>query len=151
MIIWCSKPYLTIISDKEPQTAVRKPLPSDTPEERQNKKEKPYINKLAVTFTVDYLGTVYVIEIPRGYKWNGANIPRCFWWLIGSMGESEFLNPSMIHDKLTERKCLIAYDRQLSSIIFRELLIASGVSKFKANIMYKSVDVYQKLFCNWEQ
>lgn len=151
MIIWCSKPYLTIISDKEPQTAVRKPLPSDTPEERQDKKEKPYINKIAVTFTVDYLGTVYVIEIPRGYKWNGANIPRCFWWLIGSMGESEFLNPSMIHDKLTERKCLIAYDRQLSSIIFRELLIASGVSKFKANIMYKSVDVYQKLFCNWEQ
>lgn len=150
MIIWCNKDYLTIISDKEPQTAVRKPMPSDTIQEREEKKEKPYLNKLEVTFTVNYLGTVYVIDIPRGYTWNGANIPRCFWWLIGSMGESSFLNPSMVHDILTEKKCLVAYDRQLSSIIFRELLIASGVSKLKANIMYKSVDIYQKLFCSWD-
>ena len=150
MIIWCNKDYLTIISDKEPTTAVLKPLPSDNFFEREAKKEKPYLNKLEVTFTVNYLGTVYVIDVPRGYTWNGANIPRCFWWLIGSMGESSFLNPSMVHDILTEKKCLVAYDRQLSSIIFRELLIASGVSKFKANIMYKAVDIYQKLFCDWD-
>jgi hypothetical protein len=150
MIIWCNKPELFITSDKEPKTAVRKPLPSDTIQEREDKKAKPYLNKIEVTFTVNYLGTVYVIDIPRGYTWNGANIPRCFWWLIGSMGESEFLNASMLHDRLTERKCIIAYDRQLSSMIFRELLIASGVSKFKANIMYKSVDIYQKLFCSWD-
>lgn len=149
MIIWCNKDYLTIISDKEPKTAVLKPLPSDNFLEREAKKEKPYLNKLEVTFTVNYLGTVYVIDIPRGYTWNGANIPRCFWCLIGSMGESSFLDASMVHDILTEKKCLVAYDRQLSSMIFRELLIASGVSKFKANIMYKAVDIYQKLFCDW--
>lgn len=149
MIIWCNKDYLFITSDKEPKTAVRKPLPSDTIQEREDKKAKPYLNKIEVTFTVNYLGTVYVIDIPRGYTWNGANIPRCFWWLIGSMGESEFLNASMVHDILTEKKCLVAYDRQLSSMIFRELLIASGVSKLKANIMYKAVDIYQKLFCDW--
>ena len=150
MIVWCDKDYLKITSDKEPRTAVRKPLPSDSEEERKDKNNKPYLNKIDVTFTVNYLGTVHVIDIHKGYTWNGANIPRCLWWLIGSMGESEFLNASMLHDRLTEKKCLIAYDRQLSSIIFRELLIASGVSKLKSNIMYKSVDIYQKLFCSWD-
>lgn len=150
MIVWCDKPELLITSDIAPRTAVRKPLPTDTIDEREDKKQKPYINKKAVVFTVDYLGTIYVIEIPKGYTWNGANIPRCFWFLIGSMGENSFLNPSMVHDIMTEKKSLIAYDRQLSSIIFRELLIASGVSRLKANIMYKSVDVYQKLFCDWD-
>jgi len=149
MITWCNKPELLILSDKEPRTAVRKPMPSDTIEEREEKKAKPYINKSDVIFTVNYLGTVYIIDIPKGYTWNGANIPRCFWCLIGSMGESSFLDASMVHDILTEKKSLVAYDRQLSSMIFRELLIASGVSKFKANIMYKAVDIYQKLFCDW--
>ena len=149
MIIWCNKDYLFITSDKEPRTAVRKPLPSDSEEERKDKNNKPYLNKLDVTFTVNYLGTVYVINIPKGYTWNGANIPRALWWLIGSMGESEFLNASMVHDRLCERHCLVADDRQLSSMIFREILIGSGVSKLKANIMYKAVDIFQKLFCNW--
>ena len=151
MIVWCDKPELKITSDIDPQTTVRKPLPSDTIKEREEKRKKPYLNKKDVTFTVDYLGIIHIIFIPKGYLWNGANIPRCFWWLIGSMGENDFLNASMVHDILTERKYLVEYDRQLSSIIFRELLIASGVSKIKAKIMYKSVDLYQKLFCNWDK
>jgi len=150
MIIWCDKLELKITSNIEPRTTVRKPMPTDSIDEREDKKQKPYLNKKNVVFTVDYLGTIYIIDIPKGYTWNGANIPRCFWWLIGSMGESEFLNASMLHDQLTEKKCLVAYDRQLSSMIFREILIASGVSKFKANIMYKTVDIYQKLFCSWD-
>lgn len=151
MIVWCIKPELQITSDIEPKTAVLKPLPSDSTEQKDDKKKYPFLNKKDVIFTVNYLGAEFIIDIPKGYRWNGANIPRCFWWLIGSMGESEFLNASMVHDRLTERKCLVAYDRQLSSIIFRELLIASGVSKCKANIMYKAVDFWQKHFCNWEQ
>lgn len=150
MIEWCIKPELQITSDIEPKTAVLKPLPTDSKEEKESKKKYPYLNKKNVVFTVNYLGMEYIIEIEKGYRWNGANIPRCFWWLIGSMGENDFLDASMIHDKLTEKKCLVAYDRQLSSIIFREILIASGVSKFKAGIMYKAVDCYQKMFCDWK-
>ena len=139
MIIWCNKPYLTIISDKEPQTAVRKPLPSDTPEERKDKKEKPYINKLAVTFTVDYLGTVYVIEIERGFTWDGATC-------LGLHHLPKFLNGSMVHDKLCLKHYLVADDRQLSSMIFRELCIASGVNKAFAYAAYHAVDNFQKVF-----
>ena len=73
MIIWCNKDYLTIMSDVEPQTAVRTPLPSDSKEEKKDKKKKPYINKIDVVFYINYLGTAYHVYIPRGYTWDGAS------------------------------------------------------------------------------
>lgn len=139
MIIWCNKPELFIISDKEPQTAVRKPLPSDTQYERENKKDFPYINKKDVTFTVNYLGTVYVIDIEKGFCWDGATC-------LGLHHLPKFLDASMVHDKLCNKHYLVADDRQLSSIIFRELCIASGVNKAFAWIAYYAVDNFQKVF-----
>ena len=67
------------------------------------------------------------------------------------MGDTEFLNASMVHDMLCENHAAVDYDRQLSSMIFREILIASGVSRFKAQTMYIAVDNFQKLFCGWEK
>ena len=139
MIIWCNKPYLLITSDKEPKTAVRKPLPSDTQYERENKKDFPYINKRDVTFTVDYLGTVYVIEIEKGFCWDGATA-------LGLHHLPKFLDASMVHDKLCNKHYLVADDRQLSSMIFRELCIASGVNKAFAWLAYYAVDNFQKVF-----
>lgn len=150
MIVWCIKPELSIISDIEPKTTVRKPLPCDSQEERESKKKYPYLNKKDVNFRVNYLGVEFLIDIPKGYCWNGADIPSCLWWCIGSKDASQFLNASMVHDRIMERKCLVAYDRQLSSIIFREILIASGVGKLKAKLMYNAVDFYQKYFCDWK-
>ena len=146
MISWCNLSYLKITSDTEPHTAVLKPMPTDTDKEKKEKKKRPYLNKTRVLWDIDYLGTQYCFVIPKGYRWNGANIPRAVWWLIGSMGEADFLDASMVHDTLCEDHSLVGYDRQLSSIIFREILVASGVSRFKAEIMYKSVDIWQKFF-----
>lgn len=151
MITWCDLSYLSIISDTEPHTAVRKPLPSDSKEEKAEKKKKPYLNKLRVVWNIDYLGSQYCIVIPKGYTWNGANIPRAFWWLIGSMGEADFLDASMVHDILCENHNFVDYDRQLSSMIFREILKGAGVSDLKANIMYLAVDKWQKYFGKWEK
>ena len=151
VVVWCDKPELKITSDIAPETIVLKPLPSDSKEVRKAKKKKPYLNIERVLFDINYLGKQFCIVIQRGYRWNGANIPRVFWWLIGSMGESDFLDASMVHDKLTEEKHLVDYDRQLSSMIFRELLIASGVPKAKADTMYKAVDLYQKVCCDWRE
>lgn len=149
MVIWCYKSYLTIRSDKEPNTDVLKPLPSDTIQEREQKLNKPYVNKTKVLFEIDYLGTVYIIDIPKNYRWDGASIPRIFWRIIGPKGDTTFLNASMVHDIICENKYLVAYDRQLSSIILREMLLASGVAKWRAIIMYNIVDFVQKYFCDW--
>lgn len=150
MIEWCNKTELKITSDIEPSTAVQKILPSDSELTKKDKRRKPYINKKRVLFTIDYLGTQYCILIHKGYCWDGASIPFGFRWLIGAKGSPEFLNASMIHDKMCENHEIVGYDRQLSSMIFRELLIASGVGKLRANTMYLAVDNFQR-FCGWKE
>ena len=139
MIIWCEKSFLTIISDKIPQTAVLKPLPSDSKEERKDKKKKPYINKIDVIFYVNYLGQNYSIYIPKSYRWDGSSCP-------GLHNIPALLDASMIHDILCENHIIIDNDRQLSSMIFREMGIASGVNKAFMYCAYHAVDNFQKIF-----
>ena len=59
MIVWCDLPYLKITSDTEPHTVVRKPLPTDSKDEKKDKKKRPYLNKTRVVWNVDYLGKQY--------------------------------------------------------------------------------------------
>lgn len=139
MIVWCDKPYLKITSDIEPKTVVRKPLPSDTKEEKKDKKNKPYLNKKNVVFTVNYLGIVYIIEIQKGYKWNGTNC-------LGLQHNPKLLDASCVHDFCCEHHNVVEYDRQLSSMIFREIGIASGVNKPFMWAAYHAVDNFQKIF-----
>lgn len=113
--------------------------------------KKPYLCKTRVTFTIYYKQEQYMILIPKGYDWDGASIPVGFRWIIGSKGSPEFLVPSCVHDKLCENHQFINNNRYLSSLIFRELLIAYGVSKFKANVMFNAVDNFQKLFGGWNK
>lgn len=137
---------LKILVDREPCLTVKSP--------RYYTKEqmkKPYLCKVRVAFTVFYKDRQYVILCPKGYDWDGASIPFGFRWLIGAKGSPEFLVPSMVHDRLCENKKFIDNDRKLSSLIFRELLIAYKVSKFKANVMYNAVDNFQKLCGGWKK
>ena len=139
MIIWCDKDDLFISSDKEPQTVVRKPLPSDTPEEKKDKRKKPYLNKVDVCFYVNYLGSKYPIYIPKGYTWDGSSCP-------GLHHIPSLLDSSMVHDVLCEEHRILHGDRQLSSMIFREIGIASGVNKAFMYCAYHAVDNFQKIF-----
>jgi hypothetical protein len=111
--------------------------------------EKPYLNKTRCVFTIFYKEEQYVILCQKNYDWDGASIPFGFRWLIGAKGSPQFLVPSMVHDKLCENHSFVKNDRYLSSLIFRELLIAYGVGKFKANVMFNAVDNFQKLFGGW--
>lgn len=140
------KDNLKIFMDGEPELIV-KTSRIYTKEELK----KPYLSKRRLTFTVYYNNEQYVILIPKGYDWDGATIPFGFRWLIGQKGKPEFLIPSCVHDKLCENHQFINNNRYLSSLIFRELLIAFGVSKFKANLMFNAVDNFQKLFGGWEK
>lgn len=139
------KENLKIFVDREPELTVK-----NSRLYSKEEMKKPYLCKTRVAFTVFYQDKQYVILAPKGYDWDGASIPFGFRWIIGAKGSPEFLVPSMVHDRLCENKGFIDYNRKLSSIIFRELLIAYGVSKFKANIMYEAVDAFQK-FMGWKK
>ena len=138
-VIWCDKPELKIVSDIAPSTGVCKPLPTDSDEVKAHKKKFPYINKRRVLFDVTYLGTQYCILIAKGFRWNGTNC-------LGLQHNPKLLDASMVHDLLCNEHSLVNNDRQLSSMIFREIGIASGVWKPFMIGAYHAVDNYQKIW-----
>lgn len=143
-----SKGEIKIKTDTVPFVCARTTLPAHTKEARAEISKKPYLNKRNITFYIDAGGEEYLLFFPEGYTWDGASIPFGFRWIIGSKGDPKFLIPSMVHDKMCECHYLIGNNRNLSSRIFKELLIACGASKFKANIMYLAVDNFQRTQ-NW--
>ena len=93
---------------------------------------------------------VYRIVINKGYNWNGANIPRFFWRIIGSQYNPQFLPASMIHDWLCEHKDFIIKDGvKISSDIFKDILELYGVSKIKAWTMATAVRAFQATQKGW--
>ncbi len=143
-----SKGEIKIKTDTVPFVCARTTLPAHTKEERAEISKKPYLNKRNITFYIDAGGEEYLLFFPEGYTWDGASIPFGFRWIIGSKGDPKFLIPSMVHDKMCECHYLINNNRNLSSRIFKELLIACGASKLKAQIMYLAVDNFQRTQ-NW--
>jgi hypothetical protein len=93
--------------------------------------------------------------IKKDYVWNGADIPRLLWRVIGASKDNDFLVASMVHDYMLEYKSLIFNEvlggrlpvadyRLLTSLIFRQLLKDSDIWVAKANIMSWCVDTFQK-------
>lgn len=151
MIEWYSDDEISILFDKVPNVTMRYVTPFTTDEEKKEINKKPFINltELKVIIKDKVEQENYEIIIEKNYTWNGANIPRIFWRLMGSMTDNRFLIPSMIHDKLCENHDYIDNDRYLSTIIFERLLYVSKVNPFSRWLMKHSVDNYQKICGKW--
>lgn len=117
-----------------------------TEEERKSIERYPFINKKNLQVRlVDYKkDKTYNFEIPKGYCYDGASIPRLFWRIIGSNTDNRFLIPALIHDILCENHSFIDNDRKFSTEVFNALLEASDVNAFKRFLMKNSVDCFQK-------
>ena len=150
-MIFCDKEEIKIYSDSDPCVCARTTLPNMSEAEKKDIENKPFLNKRNINYFIEYQNEIYTIFIPKGYTWDGATIPFGFRWLLGGKGNPQFLVASCVHDKLCECKYLVNYNRQLSSVIFKELLLACGCSKFKANIMYSAVDNFQKIVKEWKK
>ena len=150
MLVWCENDKLTITSDIEPCVAVRTILPTDSDFEKKSKTKRPFINKRAIKWSISRHNDFYDITIPKNYCYDGASIPRLFWRVIGSKESDEFLIAAMLHDYMCENHSVIGNDRELSSEVFKCLLIACGVCKTKANLMHFAVNNFQR-FCGWEK
>jgi hypothetical protein len=150
MITWYSDEEISILFDKVPNVTMRYVTPFTTEEEKKEINKKPFINlsELKVILQDKIEQETYEFIIPKDYTWNGANIPRMFWRLMGSMTDNRFLIPSMIHDVLCENHDYIDSDRYFSTIIFERLLYVSKVNPFSRWLMKHSVDNWQK-FCDW--
>lgn len=149
-IKWYEDDELTIGFSDAPHVCVRYILPSSTPDEVKSIKKYPFICKttLKVKLFDHEKEEIYNFTIPKGYCYDGATINRFFWRIIGSKTDNTFLIGALIHDWMCEQKDCVNNDRNFSSRVFRALLIAGGVSEFKAQIMYLAVDNFQR-FCGW--
>jgi len=149
LLAYNEKINLKIISDVMPEPYARIITMEDRFSTRQEKQDFPFKLKEQVVMDIFYKDKHYILDFEKGFIWNGANIPTSLWGIVGSNANPAFLLPSMAHDKLCNEPNLIERNRLLSSLVFKELLLACGVSKFKANMMFFFVDNYQKLFCKW--
>lgn len=79
------------------------------------------------------------IVVPKGYKTNGANIPRLF-WSIYPPNSPEYLSAAVIHDWLCD---LEEYNRADDTLL--EMMLELNCSKFKANVFYYCCKIYHRI------
>ncbi len=134
--------------DKNPVILTRAVFPSDSSSEIKDKNSKQFVNLFDVCLSVWVKKNNTDIEFSllanKGYVFDGATIP----FNIGK-GNMKLLIPALFHDITCERKDLVFYDRHLSSLIFRKLLLMCKVNVFKASFMYLAVDNYQRFCKGW--
>lgn len=78
--------------------------------------------------------------IPKGYKWDGATIPRVFWALVGSPFQPKLMRASLVHDFLYFRNDVTA---KCTDQTFRKVLLIDGVTPLVAKTMYWAVRGYR--------
>jgi hypothetical protein len=145
-IKWYEDKELAIFFNHKPNTNMLEPLPSMSQAEKDIIEKYPFINctTLKVALFDRLKGKVYKFTIPKGFKWDGATIGRCLWWIIGAKTNPKFRTPSLIHDFCCSNKYAIDFDRNFSSRVFKALLKVAGVKKWRRNIMYFFVDLWQR-------
>ena len=79
------------------------------------------------------------IVVPKGYKTNGANIPRLF-WSIYPPNSPEYLSAAVIHDWLCY---LEEYNRADDTLL--EMMLELNCSKFKPNVFYYCCKIYHRI------
>lgn len=113
--------------------------------------KKPFFVTANLMVNIEYEGHSYNFTIPKGYDWNGANVPSFAWLIIGQATEPRFKLASCVHDYICEHKGVINYDRYLSTLIFETLCEYFGrFNDVKRWAMFHSVDNWQKLQKGWK-
>ena len=128
---------------------------NDSKLETQSKKKYPFLLTNNITISINEKNTNFHLEfeIPKGYTWNGADIPK---WLffIGQSKDNNYLVASMLHDYMLEHSSYIFNEilnksitpskyRKLTSLVFREILKDEKTNTLKANCMAFAVDLFQ--------
>ena len=150
MLKWCSNKRTGVFFDEIPHIGVRYYVPTMGLEEKKSIEKYPFINKKNLKVRLDDYkkDKSYFFEIPKGYCYDGASIPKIFWRIIGSNTDNRFLVPALIHDVLCENHGYVDYDKGFSTAVFNALLEAGKVNKFQRFCMKHSVNFYQN-FCKW--
>lgn len=153
MINWYDDEELAIFFDHKPNTHMLDVLPSMTQAEKDMIELYPFINCTALRISIydKKLPKMYNFTIPKLFRYDGATIPRLLWWIIGSKTNPKFRIPALIHDFMCCNKYCVDFRRNFSSRVFRAMLEVAGVKKWRRNIMYFAVDLWQRFQKDWRK
>ena len=110
---------------------------------------KPDANKLRAAYqlvsdmAVQWNGRL--VNVPGGFQYDGASIPRALWTIVGNPFEPQFMRAALAHDWLYH---VHTYDRQESDALFSGLLQEDGVSKAKAETMRAGIRAFGGRYWN---
>lgn len=95
-------------------------------------------NRYIIREEIKYIFEEKVIIIPEGYKTNGANIPRIFWWFIPPFKPKNI--PAVIfHDYLCDLE-----DYRLADDVFEDILLKTD-NNISHKVMVIAVRLYHKV------
>ena len=90
----------------------------------------------ALEYKVTAETEVIIIKVKEGFEYDGASIPKAFWWLIGSPFSGNYRVAATIHDALYATQ--LATQKEADDI-FYNIMVNEGVSVWKAKLMYTAV------------
>lgn len=82
-----------------------------------------------------------IIEIPKGFEWDGSSVPRILWWLLPPDGDFEL--GALIHDYLYIHKKELSYTRKFAD---KEMLIWSKAFSGTRKISLRNIDNYTRYY-----
>ena len=145
-LLWYYDKDITISFDKTPDYDTLEYPPNATDEQIKDIDNKPYILNQELWVKIQYKNETSYIFIPKGYRWNGGNIPAGTWLLITNPDDPKIRLATLIHDFVTENHIYCRDDRYLSTMLLCCLCRVAHLAEYKVFLMFHSVDNYQKIF-----
>lgn len=87
-----------------------------------------------------------LVVVPKLFRYDGASIPRIGWQLTYTPFHPDVMLAALVHDWLYLSH---QFSKETADLIFKDLLLESGVSETKAWIMYQAVKLGGG--CAWKQ
>ncbi len=84
-----------------------------------------------------------IFTIPKGFVTDGASIPKCVWWLVGSPFTGKYRMSCILHDWLYTNHM---YDRSVSDVIWIEALKEDNVGVIKRWALYIMVRIFGSFY-----
>jgi len=96
----------------------------------------PGTDKYELVKTFRFILNGEKFEIPYGFVFDGASIPKLFWAVTTSPYDPKVLRAAMVHDYLYS---IAAVSRLICDEVFHQILLMDGVEESLALTMYSAV------------
>lgn len=131
----------------------------DQPDVRPIARRQYILNKSYFVTLVDEERNYYRLDIPKGFKHDGASVPRLAWTLSGLTPDGLLRAAALVHDYFyrkvgwmvlenvqTKKMTVLKVDRKSADDIFLKLMLAAGVSRYRANVAHRFVRMFGPRF-----